>query len=134
MTTKVLKLAREQGFTLVELMIAIAILGVLYSVALPNYTSYIQHSRRADVQQVLLQQTAVLERQYTRVGGYPKTYTFPASDYYAFSYQSDASQGGSDGSEFSLKATPKGAQSSDKCGALVVNQSGIKSAATEKCW
>ena len=115
-------------------MVTIAILGILYSVALPSYTSYIQQSRRADVQQLLLQQSAVLERQYTRVGGYPENFIFPVSDFYSFSYQSDARKGGSDGSQFTLKATPKDAQSSDKCGALVVNQSGIKSADTEKCW
>ncbi|WP_372761658.1 type IV pilin protein [Pseudoalteromonas sp.] len=128
------KLTDQHGFTLIELMITIAIIGILYSVALPSYTSYMQQSRRADVQQVLLQQTAVLERQYTRVGGYPDSYVFPASDYYSFSYQSDATASSSDGSEFTLTATPKGAQSSDKCGALVVNQSGIKSAGAAKCW
>ncbi|MBQ4799242.1 type IV pilin protein [Pseudoalteromonas sp. MMG006] len=122
------------GFTLIELMIVIAISGILYSVALPSYTSYIQKSRRADVQQALLQQTAILERQYTRVGGYPATYTFPDSDYYSFTYTTDATAGMSNGAEFTIEAAPKSAQSSDECGKLSVNQSGIKSADKSQCW
>ncbi|MBH0048725.1 type IV pilin protein [Pseudoalteromonas sp. SWYJZ19] len=128
------RVKKPSGFTLIELMIVIAIIGILYAIALPSYTSYIQQSRRADIQQVLLQQTAVLERQYTRVGGYPNTFTFPTSDYYSFSYTTDATTGASNGSEFTIQVTPKGAQKSDECGKLSVNQSGTKSADKSKCW
>lgn len=129
-----LNLKHQHGFTFIEIMIVIAIIGILYAVALPNYTSYIQKSRRADVQQVLLQQTAILERQYTRVGGYPASFTFPSSDHYSFSYSSDATKGSSDGSEFTLTATPTGAQSGDQCGSLSIDQSGIKTAGAAQCW
>ena len=38
---------REQGFTLMELIIAMVIMGVLTAIAIPNYTAYIQRSNRA---------------------------------------------------------------------------------------
>ena len=44
-------MGKQTGFTLVEILIVIAILGILYSVALPAYTEHMQRSRRADIQQ-----------------------------------------------------------------------------------
>lgn len=43
------------GFTLIELLIVVAILGILYSVAMPSYIEHMERSRRADIQQVMLQ-------------------------------------------------------------------------------
>ncbi|MBQ4833523.1 type IV pilin protein [Pseudoalteromonas sp. MMG010] len=122
------------GFTLVELLIVIAILGILYSVVAPSYSDYIIKSRRADVQQQLLQYSAILERQYTRMGGYPDEYTFSTSDYYDFNYTSDATSNSSDGTSFLITASPKGAQKSDECGALKVDQTGEKTANLSSCW
>ena len=52
--------SRRRGFTLIELMVAVAIAGILAAVAYPNYTSYVQRSRRADAAAVL---TAVVQAQ-----------------------------------------------------------------------
>lgn len=43
----------QQGFTLMELMITVAIIGILTAIAYPNYTAYVQKSRRADAQVAL---------------------------------------------------------------------------------
>ena len=53
-------LSQRRGFTLIELMVAVVIAGILAAVAYPNYTSYVQRSRRADAAAVL---TAVVQAQ-----------------------------------------------------------------------
>jgi type IV pilus assembly protein PilE len=46
---------RNQGFTLIELMITVAILGILAAIAYPSYTVHVQKSRRADAQVALME-------------------------------------------------------------------------------
>jgi len=44
----------QKGFTLIELMIVVAILGILSAIALPSYTKYVEKSRRTDAKVELL--------------------------------------------------------------------------------
>lgn len=46
--------SRQRGFTLIELMIVVAVLGVLAMIAVPSYSKYQQKSRRADAEQLML--------------------------------------------------------------------------------
>jgi len=131
------------GFTLVELLIVVAILGILYSVAMPSYTEHMQRSRRADIQQVMLQHGAVLERIYSRNGGYPNAFdTAKNTEFYTFTYapsnRTPGSAAGDDfrSREYTLTATPKkgSAQAGDRCGSLVITHNGSQSAEATNCW
>jgi type IV pilus assembly protein PilE len=145
------------GVTLIELMIAVAIIGILAAVALPSYQDSMRKSRRADVKAVLLGLSNAMERRFTETNSYcdasssgttvtgcgtstgdtgtPSIYTIPAST--ASFYTVTIS--GASSSTYSLAAVPTGAQSNDKCGTLSIDNTGSKtvSGATldaSTCW
>ena len=59
-----------QGFTLIELMITIAIIGILAAIAVPSYQNSIKKSRRADAQGALMGFANAMERHFTANGTY----------------------------------------------------------------
>ena len=61
---------KQNGFSLIELLIVIAIIGILAGIAYPNYQEYVARARRADAKTVLLENAQFLERFYTQNGTY----------------------------------------------------------------
>lgn len=131
---------RSKGFTLIELMIVVAIVGILVAIAYPSYQGYLQDARRADAQADLLELAQWMERQFTVNGVYTVSGGSPTlpfiespkdgnNKYYDLSVSTTAAA-------FSLSAAPKGAQSTDGCGTLSVDQTGdtTVSGSGDECW
>lgn len=117
---------RHEGFTLIELMIAVAVIAVLASIAYPSYTRYIYRTRRADGQDLLMRIAAAQERYYTNKNQYaPDLSTLglnatSVSGYYTAVVTKPA--GGDFTTGFVVTATPQAPQDGDTaCGSLSVD-------------
>lgn len=141
----------SNGFSLIELAIALVIAGIIVSFALPSYMESVHAGRRNDAVTTLLQVQLLEEKwrnnhtSYTSTLGGTNCNTltatglcWPSSDslqgFYTLSVVS------SDSSSYSIKATPKSGspQEGDHCGSFYINQDGpdysTSGAANQGCW
>ena len=152
------KNSRELGFTLIELMIVVAIIAILSTIAYPSYKEYIAKGRRAEMKTVLLSAQQWMERFYTENYRYDKDSTGANVVVPAYLTVSPPQGGGKvydialgTGGDatardtYRLKATPTGAMTGDRCGVYSVDQYGRKDlsgysgfaskpVAMEYCW
>lgn len=133
--------SRQCGFTLIELMIVVAVIGILGAVAYPSYTEYVAKSRRASMTTVLMQGQQWMERFYTENYSYYQVRgsTAVVGDVYPAALQQSPASG--DGAAqytlvltvdakqpevYSLKASRAGGMASDRCGDYRIDQYGRK--------
>lgn len=147
---------KQKGFTLIELMIVVAILGILVAIAYPSYARYVTSSWRSTAQICMLEIAQEMEQRYTTNFAYSLVDEIGANDgagdgnedlfqsgcavegdmtsRYAFSFSTLTS------GAFSILATSQNAQRGDNCHTLTVDAQGSKKAhdkdhkAQQDCW
>ncbi len=140
----------QSGFTLVELMIVVVIIGVLAAIAYPAYTENVRKARRADAQAALVGLAAAMERHMVNNGGsYFGSTAANAQNVAPTIYPGQVpTEGGRatynlrittvTATDYSLSAIPVNAQLQDACGTLTLNANGQQgrsgSAPMEDCW
>jgi len=131
--------ARARGFTLIEVVITVAIVAILAAVALPTYRDHMRKSRRAEAQAYLMAVASRQQQFLLDTRGYAaslSTVGITAPPNVAASYDLAASAAAGPPPTFRLTATPKAAsdQVLERCGTLAIDQTGAKTAALATCW
>lgn len=147
---------KHRGFTLIELMITVAVISILSAIALPSYNAYVLRSHRAEAKNTLLAVAQRLEQNYTLASSYAfmqdgvtaindvtivgwglDQVPLNGTTRYAITFAEAPTA-----IAFRLIATPAGAQASDTCGVMSLDNRNLKRAAgndnrhsiTRECW
>lgn len=153
---------KANGFTLIELMITLAVIAILAAIAYPSYQDSVRKSRRADAKSVLLNAAQWMERFYTEHNCYHRD-TPPCSDptvtvalpggltqapieggtkYYNISMTDCAGAAQVTADSFTLRAAPIAGspQVNDRCGVLTLTSTGVRGVCVaapptaDECW
>lgn len=133
---------KNSGFTLIEVMIVVAIVSILVTLAYPSYQKNVHHANRTEAIGILLEIAQLMERNFTENNSYKKTAA--ESD---FSLPDTHKQSPRTGTQrykisisdltdnsYTLKAEPTGMMANDTCGTLTLTHTGVRGADADNCW
>jgi type IV pilus assembly protein PilE len=142
---------RQAGFTLIEVMVVVAIIAILAAIGYPAYTEQVARSRRADAKAALLEAAQWIEREFTVSGSYarmgdgsnltnaellaaPLQAMGATAQFYTIGFAAAPTA-----RAFTINMVPTGAMVNDRCGTLSVDQSGARGVSgsgvtVAECW
>lgn len=119
---------KSAGFSLIELMITVAVVGILGTIAVPSYREYVQRTQRANARNTLIQAAQWMERAATATGTYPLSSPapsqIPAGLLTVEGGQYTVTVDSTNGTTYTITAVRKvgTGQANDKCGDFRLNQ------------
>ena len=127
----------HDGMTLIELVIVMAVMGILIATAVPSYRDHMLRVHRTEAIRLLLQASMCQERVYANNGNYDTNQCYPTSEYQQYRLSYIPTETKSD--TYLAIAKPAGAQLADPCGSLSLDQNGARDISGEtissmKCW
>ncbi len=134
---------RNAGFTLLELMVAVAVIGILAAIALPSYEEFMRKGRRSEARNAMLEMAQMQERYFSNNLSYIAVAGAPAASSFGQNYSGKAtaptysiavaaSAGLPITASFTITATIASGYADPSCGTMTLNNLGDKSPAA--CW
>lgn len=132
----------SKGLTLIELMVAMMIIAIMATIAVPGYRQFMLRSNRVDAKRALLNVAAAQERFYLQNNTYAGPSGLEAAPPGGLGIPETTENGhysiaivAGDATVFSATATAQGNQAQDiRCASFTIDQSGAKTATSAECW